>query len=243
MYHTIQVTTLCLLLLGCGHGMDLFKSYGPEVTETRVCGEFTEISAGEKFDIELVCDTAKAGTFEITAGKNVISGYTGKVVNGELRLLNENKFNWVRKLKVRQRVVVYFKTLNRIQVKGSAKYSSRNIFANTSEFTINHDGLEDADLKINGDYIYANCNNTGGVHLSGKCFLLSATADDISYVNSLQLDAEKCYLSSFSLSDSYLRASKEMAIKLYGAGNVYYTDTPSVSFLVEVSGKGKVIKY
>ena len=73
-----------LVLLGCGTD-DLFKSYGPETTVSRQVGEFDRMVAGEKFDIVLVQDSAKAGLVEVTAGKNVIDGYRTEVKDGELQ--------------------------------------------------------------------------------------------------------------------------------------------------------------
>lgn len=241
-----RLVYICLfyaMLSACKQGDDLFTSYGPETTETRQVGEFNKILAGEKFDVILVQDSAKAGTVEMTAGKNVIDGYTSKVSNGELRIANDNKFNWVRKLQVRQRVLVYFRNLDHLQINGSAKFSCRDSIVNTGTIEINHGGLEDADLHIKGDYIYVNGTNTGGVNLSGSCFLLSASIDDISFINAMNLNAEKCYISSFSKDDSYVNGRIDLDIKLYGTGNIYYSRTPLNNFNVISKGTGKVIKF
>jgi len=232
-----------VLLSACKQGDDLFKSYGPETTEIRQVGNFNKILAGEKFDVILVQDSAKAGTVEMTAGKNVIDGYTSIVNNGELRIANDNKFNWVRKLQVRQRVVVYFRYLDRLQINGSAKFSCPDSIVNNGTIEINHGGLEDADLRIKGDYIYVNGTNTGGVNLSGSCFLLSASIDDISFINALDMKAEKCYISSFSKDDSYVSALNVLDIRLYGNGSVYYASDSSTATFFERKGSGNIHKY
>lgn len=231
------------LLSSCKHIDDLVTSYGPETTEIRQVGSFNRILAGEKFDVILVQDSAKAGTVEMTAGKNVIDGYTSIVKNGELRIANDNKFNWVRKLQVRQRVVVYFRNLDQIQINGSAKFSCRDSIVNNGTIEINHGGLEDADLRIKGDYIYVNGTNTGGVNLSGSCFLLSASIDDISFINALDMKAEKCYISSFSKDDSYVSALNVLDIRLYGNGSVFYLSDSSTATFFESKGAGKIQKF
>lgn len=175
---------LSIVFIGCSQADDLFTSYGEEITVTRKVTDFTKIKAGEKFDILLVQDSAKAGTIELSAGKNVIDGYLTEVNNGELYINNSNKFNWVRKLQIRQKVVVYFKNLEELQINGSAKFSCADTIISKTSITIKHGGLEDADLMIKGDYIFVDCTNTGGVNLSGSCFLLSSSVDDISFVNS-----------------------------------------------------------
>jgi hypothetical protein len=238
----IALIVFSLFFSNCKHADDLVTSYGEETTETRRVESFDKILAGEKFDIELVQDSAKAGTIEMTAGSNVITGYTTKVSNGELVIANDNKYNWVRKLQVRQKVVVYFQNLKTIQINGSAKFICRDTFTSKSILEINHGGLEDADIKINGDYVFVNCTNTGGVNLQGSCFLFSASIDDISFVNSFRLNAEKTYISSFSKDDSYIFGRKILDIKLWGTGNIYYKDSSSTKVSIIDTGEGKVIK-
>lgn len=234
-----------VLLTGCSHLDDLVTSYGPDITVTRHVDDFTKITAGEKFDIFLVQDSAKAGTVEVTAGKHVIDGYTTEVINGELHIKNKNKFNWVRKLKVRQKVVVYFKTLENLQINGSAKFTSLDTIRGGpgSTLRISHGGLEDAHLIIKNDYIYADCTNTGGVFVSGTCFLFSGSVDDISFVDTRDLKAQKAYISSYSRVDSHIDASSDIGIKLFGVGSIYYHTTPSSVLDIEDKGEGQVIKY
>lgn len=240
---TQLIVTLSLFLMACKQGNDLFTSYGEEITVSRKVDEFTKIKAGEKFDILLVQDSARAGEIELTAGKNVIDGYLTEVNNGELYINNSNQFNWVRKLQIRQKVVVYFKNLEEMQINGSAKFSSVDTIFSKTSINIKHGGLEDADLLVKGDYIFVDCTNTGGVNLSGSCFLLSASVDDISFVNSKNLVADKCYLNSFSKDDSYVDGNSVLDIKLYGTGNVYYRTGINTSVSIDAKGKGKVIKY
>ena len=239
-YFTLFVFSL--FLSNCKNADDLVTSYGSETTEIRQVESFDKILAGEKFDIELVQDSAKAGTIEMTAGSNVIKGYTSKVSNGELIIANDNKYNWVRKLQVRQKVVVYFETLNKIQINGSAKFTCRDTLSNKNTLEINHGGLEDANLLVKGDYVFVNCTNTGGVNLTGRCFLFSASVDDISFVNAFNLNAEKTYISSFSKDDSYIFGRNIVDIKLWGTGNIHYKDSSNTTVKIIDTGEGQVIK-
>lgn len=239
----LYISTLILICVSCKHGDDLFKSYGKDITVNRQVEAFTSITAGEKFDVFLVQDSIRSGDIEITAGENVIDGYTTTVQNGELFIRNDNKFNWVRKLNVRQRVVVYFRDIENIQIHGSAKFVSEDTIYSKSTIKINHGGLEDANLLINGDYIFVDCTNTGGVNLAGRCFLVSASVDDISFINSSNLDAEKCYLKSFSKDDSYVDARNVMEIISFGTGNIYYRTAPSATVSIQAKGIGKVLEY
>ncbi len=239
-YFTLIVFSL--FFSNCKHADDLVTSYGDETTETRQVESFDKILAGEKFDIELVQDSAKAGTIEITAGAHVIKGYTTKVSNGELIIANDNKYNWVRKLQVRQKVVVYFENLKNIQINGSAKFTCRDTFINKNIIEINHGGLEDAEIKVKGDYVFVNCTNTGGVYLQGTCFLFSASVDDISFVNAYNLNAEKTYISSFSKDDSYIFGKNIVDIKLWGTGNIHYKDSSNTAVSIIDTGEGQVIK-
>jgi hypothetical protein len=239
----ILLTTI-ILCNACKHGDDLFKSYGSETTETRQVTAFNVISAGEKFDIELKQDSAKEGTIEMTAGSNVIDGYTTTVENGVLLIENSNKFNWVRKLKVRQKVVIYFKSIDSLSVRGSAKFTANDTIHQKNDLKIIHDGLEDVVLNIVTNDINVRGDNTGGVILRGKCNIFRGNADDISFIDNRNLISDDTYFTSFSLENSYVNAKNILGLKVYGKGNIYYSQTPSntLNSKFEVYGAGQIIK-
>ncbi len=237
----IIISLVLLSITACKHGDDLFKSYGPETTKSRKVESFTKIQAGEKFDIELIQDSTKEGQIEITAGKNVIDGYTTKVKNGELFIINENKFNWVRKLKIRQKVVIYFKEITHLTVLGSAKFYNNDTI-NQKRIDIKHNGLENVNLNIQINDVYIDAQNTGGIILKGSSYLYSASVDDISFVDCRQLITDDCYLTTFSKADNYVDANNVLKIISYGTGNTYYSKNPNTTIDLKTLGSGKIIK-
>jgi len=241
LYIFISIIMCCS---ACKNIDDLFKSYGPDTTETRQVSSFKVISAGEKFDIELRQDSTKEGTIEMTAGSHVISGYTTTVSNGVLLVENSNKFNWVRKLKVRQKVVIYFKNLDSLSVRGSAKFVCYDTIRQKNRLRIIHNGLEDVVLNIITNDIDVRGDNTGGIILSGKCNIFRGNADDISFIDNRGLITDDTYLNSYSMEDSYVDAKNILGLKVFGEGNIYYSQTPSnnTSSTFEQFGKGRIIK-
>lgn len=240
----IYIMTVALCCISCENLDDMFKSYGPETTETRQVASFRVISAGEKFDIELKQDSAKDGMIEMTAGRNVISGYTTTVKDGVLLIENSNKFNWVRKLKVRQKVVVYFRQLDSLNVRGSAKFTAYDTIRQKNQLMIIHNGLEDIELNIVTNDINVRGENTGGIILRGKCNIFRGNADDISFIDNRDLITDDTYFTSFSMEDSHVDAKNILGLKVYGEGNIYYSLTPSnsISSNFEQFGKGRIIK-
>lgn len=240
----MMIISLIFLLSSCEHIDELFKSYGTETTEYRQVGTFRVISAGEKFDIELRQDSSREGAIEMTAGGNVISGYTTTVENGVLLIENDNKFNWVRKLKVRQKVVVYFRQLDSLSVRGSAKFVAIDTIYQSNELKIIHDGLEDVELNIRTNDIDVRGDNTGGIILRGKCNIFRGNTDDISFIDNRNLITDDTYLTSFSQEDSYIEAKNILGLKVYGNGNIYYSQTPSnpSGSSYERYGNGQIIK-
>ncbi len=226
----------------CKRADDAFKSYGKDITLERQVGAFAKIFVGDKFDVVLVQDSMQAGKVLITAGENVIDGYETVVRNGELRIENKNIFNWVRKLKVRQKVVVFFKEIEFLSIQSSAKVSCMDSIVSETKIFIDHGGLEDAALKINSDYLYVNCTNTGGLFLTGKAFLLSASIDDISFLNAIHFLPQKAYLSSFSLSNSFVAASNVLEINNHGEATIFYKEIAGAQINKINFGKGKIVK-
>lgn len=231
-----------LLLISCQKGGDLFKSYGEVVSEKRQVSYFNRITVGDKFDVTLIQDSSKDGQIIMYAGKNVIKGFTTKVKNQELIISNENKFNWVRKFDVRQKVEIYFKDLDKLSILASAHVKCIDTIYNSEIIEITQGGLEDAELNIVGDYIYVNAVNTGGVKINGRCFLLSASVDDISFVDCRGLLPKKCFISSFSRDHSYVRSIEELNIRVFGEGHIYYYDTLNLKKEIVFTGNSKAIK-
>ncbi len=228
------------LLSSCEHASDIIKSYGAETTVERKIGSFNELEVGEKFDIELVQDSALEGTLYLTAGKNVINGFTTKVENGILKIKNDNKFNWVRNLKVRQKIVLYYSNINKIQIYGAAKIWNNDTMK-LNDLIILHAGTEDINLNIKIGNLNFSGSEVGGGIFTGTAYLFSASVDNLSYVNSTQLINDDTYLTSFSRRDSYVKARKKLMLDLYGYGNIYYKLNPIDWLKTNDLGKGEII--
>ncbi len=220
---------------------DAFKSYGKEKTELRQVEFFYKIDAAEKFDVELKQDSLKQGLIEVTAGENVLNGYTSKVKNGVLFLENENQYNMVRKLKVRQKVVIYIYNLTELSIRGSAKFVSLDTLKLKS-LLIKHDGLENAELNINIDDINIEATNTGGVVLKGKNNIVLASVDDISFLNNRETNTQDMYLTTFSKADNHVYGKNIIKINNYGTGNTYYYNFPLNILETIQKGSGKIEK-
>jgi len=242
MKQIIYILSVVVLLGACKRADDLVTAYGNDVEQTRQVGNFRAISAGEKFDIVLVQDSALAGTLKMTAGSHVINGYVSEVRNGVLVLENINKYNWVRKLKVRQKAIVYFKNLDSLSIRGSAKFTSKNAIVQHNELKIIHNGLEDVELTIFTNDVNVRGENTGSIILHGKCNIYRGNADDISFVDNRDLITDDTYFNSFSQEDSYVNAKNILGLKVFGNGNIYYSSTPTNKSSFERFGKGDIIK-
>lgn len=242
MKQSIYILSLIVLLSACKRADDLITAYGNDIEQIRQVGNFRAISAGEKFDIVLIQDSALAGTIKMTAGSGVINGYISEVRNGVLVLENINKYNWVRKLKVRQKVVIYFKSIDSLSIRGSAKFSSTDTIVQKNELRIIHNGLEDVELTIFTNDINVRGENTGGIILHGKCNIYRGNADDISFVDNRDLITDDTYFNSYSQEDSYVNAKNILGLKVFGNGNIYYQNTPINASSFERYGKGEIIK-
>ena len=189
----------CMLIFfsNCNTAEDIITSYGKEITVKRQIGSFSSMIAGEKFDIELRQDSTKEGELEMTAGENVIDGYVTEIKNGELMIENRNKFNLVRNLKVRQKVVVYFKTINKIQINGSAKFTCKDTIKQ-KVFSLSHDGLENAEFTVLINNLDFKGTNTGGVILKGRSYIFSVSVDNLSFLDSKGMRTDYCQRNCFN---------------------------------------------
>ncbi len=115
----VLIFLLPLFLFSCAkeNQGDCFKSYGDEITETRMIPEFNAIYTGDKIDI--VYRQSTAFYVEVSFGENIIHHIKTEVVDGVLNLSNNARCNWVRDLSKKPEVVVYAPGFSLLENRGT----------------------------------------------------------------------------------------------------------------------------
>lgn len=236
------LVSLIMVICSCNKesAPGFIRSTGEETTEIRNLSAFNRLWIQDEFDVELVYDSVFK--VEVTHGKNLISRIKTEITNGELKLENGNQFNWVRKLGQRIKIRLHCHDLKGVEIVGDGTLFSKDTFY-ADKIDFEHAGTNEINLILKSDWATFRCSNVGNIILKGECAILSGTVEETSFFDGRDFVAQDGYFYHFSLSDSYINATKVYGLNLFGKGNLYYLQEPIRIFNKEEKGSGRVLKY
>lgn len=219
---------------------DFLSSFGKVVAIEKETKPFNRVFIQDEFDVELIQDSQDR--IEIAFGENVIDKIAAEVIDGELVLKNENKFNWVRKLGKRIQVKLHCAKIDVLKVEGDGTIFNRDTFyGDTLDFI--HSGTNSINLILKSEWATFRCSNSGGLTLKGSCGILSGTIEETAVFDGKDFLASDAYLFQFSLANSFVRAEQLYGLKVFGKGNIFYMQEPLRKFDKKETGTGKVLKF
>ena len=148
-----QLTILFMLfsLFSCEkeHLGDCFNSTGSKKISYRDVALFSQIELDDRIDLDLIWDTSLSEV-SVEAGNGIIDNIITEVKDGELKIYNTNKCNWVRSFKKQIKVTVRGSSWNKITYRGSGTIQSKN--------------------QISADLFFLDCwEASGDIYLNLKC--------------------------------------------------------------------------
>ncbi len=160
-----------ILNLGCDseNGPDCFKSEGDlEIQEISV-GEFSKINIST--GIELVVKESDAQTVKVTMGKNLINDIKFEVIDGELKITNENGCEMLRNY---HSAKIYVTTPVLEKIYSSSQYSIKSDGILTfPELTLESGIIEDTpasvfEMQIENEWLKVNDNISSVFKITGS---------------------------------------------------------------------------
>ena len=237
---------LVLLLVSgtfsCGKsGGDCFKSSGETITETRNVTDFNTIILSENTDVILTQDTLNSVTVE--AGKNIISGITTTVTNGQLAIGNSNKCNWVRSYDKPLNVYVHVKQLKKLFYLAAGNVTSTDTLrSDTLQIDIGGGcGNITLSIHVTQGYVYEHLG-TADVYLNGIAKFNSVSSGDFGLLQLKDLSTDFTFITNYGTNDVYVNVRQYLDARIQSIGNIYYTGHPD-SVFTHISGAGQVIEF
>lgn len=159
-----------LIFLSCSEdGPDCFKSQGDLETLEISVDEFSEINISE--GIELIVKESAEQSVELTMGKNLINDIKFEVVDGELKITNENGCDMLRNY---HSAKVYITTPVLEKIYSSSQYSIKSDGILTfPELTLESGIIEDTpasvfEMQIENELLKVNDNISSVFKISGS---------------------------------------------------------------------------
>lgn len=233
---------LLLFANACKKGPDAFKSYGKETTVTRPLGDFKSLIIGQKFRLFITQDTNLPCQISITYSANLIDKIKAKVDGNELKIRDENHYNWVRKLDVFPRCTLNIKTLEKLNIQGSAEvYCLDSI--KSGQLDVQMNSVAPQYLQLFVGILSGSAGNTGNITFSGRSNIFTFSCEDGGWFDASNLDADDAYVRHYTDRDVKISPRNIFEAYVYSKGNIFYKTDPMYIFKKEEHGQGKVLKY
>lgn len=233
---------LALALAGCARDQwdDCLTGTGPMRTEQRAMGAFEAIALHDRVD--LVLEERPAGTVAVEGGGNLIGQLRTEVVDGELRVRNENACNWVRSFKPRLTVHAPVAGLCRITLRGTGNLRCADTLR-CGYFLLEQWGAEGStELKVHLSRLdIALHTGAGDARVAGRCDEANLYSGIMAPIDASGLRAGTVQVNNSSVADIRCWAQEALDAQVRSVGDVYYRGDPPIVQRT-ITGSGRLIK-
>ncbi len=221
---------------------DCFKPRGATVIETRGVANFYSLRVFDKIDVYFTQDsTLTTPVIKVVTGKHLVSSITTEVSEGELKIENNNRCNFVRgshndvTVYVTAPYVKYF-----IQDGVGTIFGTNTVIQDSVDCSIRNSG--DIHLDVKTRNVTGHMHGIGDLYLSGvaNSFFTNTVGQGFIYAQSFA--AGYGYIYYKSNGEARVNITGHLDAEIASTGNLYYTSNPAV-VNVKITGTGKLIKF
>lgn len=218
---------------------DCFKSTGEITTEIRPLTPFRAIEVNDNVDVYIMQDSILEARVE--AGDNLIGKIKTEVVNGILKISNENDCNWVRSLKNKFKVYISTPDLTELTCYGTGTILSSNTITVDTLLIDLWETYSNISLSINTQYVHAkNHTGPGDIHLLGSSDFVYAYSTGNGFIYCDGLITRKTWVIHGGTGEIYVNAQDTLRAEINYIGNIYYSGQPSTIDLND-NGDGNLV--
>ncbi|MCC6685264.1 MAG: DUF2807 domain-containing protein [Bacteroidia bacterium] len=208
---------------------DCITSAGKKRTEMRYLANFTDIVAGNYFDIYLKQDLTQPPYIKITAGSNLLGQIITDVDRNVLYLDNQNVCNWVRSFQNRIPVEINVHTLGMIHTTEDAAVTGSDSLAQ-GVVTLLNESSNDMYVFGSFDYLIVNQKLQGDVAADGTANIVIINQEGVGKTNLQGLLGAYVFVNHYGKNDIKVDARKGLEVYIYNSGNVYYFNHEPIEF-------------
>lgn len=230
-----------ILLVACQPEQwdDCVTSAGPTRQDTRVMDRFSRIELEDRVD--LVLEHTGSGALVVEGGANVLGQLRTEVVDGTLRIRDDNRCNWVRDIRKRITVRVPMQGVERIELRGTGRVSATDTVRGTVFRIEQHNAQGSVDLPLAVDTCFVGLHTgAGDVRLRGRCQVAYLYSGLMGPIDAGDLTARVVNVNNSGVADITCRAVQALNVRCSDVGDVLYHGDPEVS--ATVTGRGRVIR-
>jgi Putative auto-transporter adhesin, head GIN domain len=204
---TIMVLGSCNQRIGSGN----------IVTEKRQTGNFSGISVGGAFEVEV--KTGPETIVEVESDDNVIHFIETKVSGDILKIRTKDGTNFNN---AHFKVFVTAPEINSMNVSGAANMKATGQLTSAQKISVDVSGAGNIKAIVDAPEVYAELSGAGNIDLSGRTRNYTAKVSGSGDLKSGNLQSENTDVRVSGAGTARVHASVTLNADVSGAGNIYY---------------------
>ena len=195
-------------------------SRGAQTTVDQALDAFSKVHINNRVDVVFMKDSSDYATIEY--GENVIGGIDLKVEDGVLHINENNRCDWIRKVRPLPRIEVHYTSLSEIDSKNAGSISFNEPFTDDSLQVEIKDVSGDVQLDVACEYLGI-VQHTGATDIIARGTVTELYVYNSGYapIHAEELVARVAGVHSDALSDTYVRAWETLFAQIFHRGNIY----------------------
>ena len=208
---------------------------GNIITEKRQTGDFTGVSVGGAFTVEL--KIGPVTEVEVEADDNVMKYIETRVSGNTLKIGTKNSHGFNN---AHFKVYVTAPEIKMIRSSGAASVKASGILKTTDKIRLDVSGAAHITASVDAPEVNAEVSGAGNIDLDGRTRNYTAEVSGSGNLKSANLQSENTDVSVSGAGTARVHASVSLKAHANGAGNIYYKGGASVQ--QRTSGAGNVRK-
>ena len=204
---------------------------GNIISEKRSVGNFTGISVGGSFDVEVKIGPVTQVTVE--ADDNVIKYVETRVSGNTLKIRTEGMHSMNN---VHLKVYITVPELRSVKASASASVKVLDIIKEDGRLSFDASSSADIEAEVDAPEVDAEASSSGSVNLIGKTKNYSARVSSSGDIKSFELLSENTDVSASSSGSAQVHASVSLTAKANSSGSIDYRGAANVKKTVNSSG-------
>lgn len=200
------------------------RGSGNIVTETRTTGDFTGISVGGAYEVEL--KNGPVTEVKVEADDNIIKYIETRVSGNVLHIETKDGVNFN---DGHFKVYVIAPEIRKINSSGAARVELAGILKNTDKITVEASGAASISGEVDAPEIATEASGAASIKLSGRTKNYKAEASGSADIKTAELMSETTKVHASGAASAHVYASVSLDANADGAANIHYSGAASVS--------------
>ncbi len=214
------VVLLTLLLNACRQ----IQGSGNIITENRTTGNFTGVSVGGAYEVEIKNGSSTEVTVE--ADDNLIKDIETTVSGHTLHISTRNGVNFNNG---HYKVYIVAPEISNIESSGAADVKITGILKTQHKLTLEASGAAGINGEVDSPEISGEATGAASIKVSGRTRTYDAEASGSGNINTGDLMSETTTVHASGAATAHVYASVQLTADADGAANIYYKGAASVS--------------